>query len=432
MCEGIANAGNGACLFAVTSESIVSKCARLFRAGRTPAVENVSIDWGLSQEHLLVQSGSVSNVNFSDHSPTIVRLRPSPVIQQSPSEIQTINAGMRLAIFAIIKIKTLKVPKQVILRGCLQETDEDFEFKIPVRDVQLANSTPGLPLIHTLAASHLIRDQEAERGPLPSTFGPASNEARRRAAIVRLAERYQLASQFTSFVVVDSDEYSNSSRPKTNFGLWGGSQRHSSPRERNSTSNNSVSLHETYIPGAWPDSLYASPSHVVLSETDSDNDDGYTSTTTFTTLSSLEGWSSDCSEWSIPPLSEADQIMRSSPIPALHPASPARKSDRPIRNTQKEAPPIDAQVLQLLKSQLFDGSFSLDKVGEYIGAVNLQSGVDSRIWATVLAIAFISKRQVGLELLEDLLTKAREFLDENAYQSDIDELLKRAEALVHQ
>lgn len=45
MCEGIARAGNGVCLMAITSESIVAKCSKLVRASRTYILKNITVDW---------------------------------------------------------------------------------------------------------------------------------------------------------------------------------------------------------------------------------------------------------------------------------------------------------------------------------------------------------------------------------------------------
>lgn len=46
MCEGIARAGNGLCLMAATSESIIAKAAKLVRASRACFLVNAYIDWG--------------------------------------------------------------------------------------------------------------------------------------------------------------------------------------------------------------------------------------------------------------------------------------------------------------------------------------------------------------------------------------------------
>lgn len=50
MCEGIARAGNGVCLLASSTETMVGKCARLLRAGRNGILEDVTLDWGFGSQ----------------------------------------------------------------------------------------------------------------------------------------------------------------------------------------------------------------------------------------------------------------------------------------------------------------------------------------------------------------------------------------------
>jgi hypothetical protein len=462
MCEGIARAGRGACFFAVDTESILGKCARLFRAGRTPFLRKVQIDWGISNEHV---SSATSSVNFSIPSPSsrTIKIRQMPAIQQVPTKIQDIHAGTRTNFFVILKLKTLTVPQSITLRGELDDGSGNFELEIPIQTVQLVGAKEGLPLIHTLAAWHLIQEHQEKRAPLPQPISTATEAEMRKAVIVHLGEKYQLVSQHTSFVAVDRG------RDGTQHRSWAGSfHRQDSSRARDTSDlpieNDSIwstilniftgffpngfFLHETQgsssqtIPGAWTDFPSSSLASPPISD-DEANEDEYESVATFSTLSSLEG-STEWSDWSRPPspepeTSEEDAQMQRSPSPNFEPqrsevggVQPQVGNGLPV--PPPPPPPVRAEVVELVKFQLYDGSFPLHSIRGIVGANavdeanNLQ--VDDAVWATVLSIAFIQKHMGSQkELMEDLLIKAREFLQE---RSDVDtkELLTLAKDLL--
>ncbi|KAJ7022030.1 hypothetical protein C8F04DRAFT_1139174 [Mycena alexandri] len=447
MCEGIARAGNGVCLSAVHTESILGKCARLFRAGRTPFVENVSIDWGIPDENLSLRS---QTVNFSTPS-SRMRLRPAPVVQQSPAYISDIHAGTRMNVYAILTLRKTMVPKEVTLRGQIANGDGDaFELTVPIRGIQLANSEPGLPLVHTLAAWRLIQDHQERTAPLALAVGDASDEEIRKASIIRLGERYQVASQYTSFVAVDSgqDTQRRARRAPSPIDTSRDVQRQAplSALQRifnrffNTSPDVSLTTAGPDLPGAWPDGN---------STADLDRDDpdeGYQSAATFSTLSSLEGSSeSELSDWSDappPPVSEEDARMQRSPSPKLE---PLRLAPQPIREQRRQRiqqaapeprappPPVHPEVVELAALQLFDGSFD-NSIRRLIGPQIFDDAQqeDVAVWATALSIAFMSKHlqnPAQKDLLDDLLEKAYEFLG-GKQNSGVKRIIQRAKALL--
>jgi hypothetical protein len=455
MIEGIARAGNGAHLFAVHTESILGKCARLFRAGRTPFVENVTIDWGVPNDNF-----ALPTVNFSTPSSSHnVRLRPAPVVQQSPASIKDIHAGIRLNIYAILTLRKTMVPKEVVLRGQLDGGGDSFELTVPIRGIQLEDSEHGPPLVHTVAAWRLIQDHQEKTAPLALAFNSAPEEEIRKASIVRLGERYQVVSRHTSFVAVDSG---TDARPRARRG------RSPSPRRSPMGSDTGqIPSSQSFItglqgligsffnppptpnaaapgaglPGAWPDAdVDVTPP---AESARLDPDEGYKSADTFSTLSSLDGSSdSEWSDWSdaAPPISEEDAQMQRSPSPKLE---PLRLAPNPIREARKQriaaaaseppAPPpsVHPEVVRLASLQLFDGSFD-DSIRSIVGsqifteAAVLQ--VDNVVWATAVSIAFMSKHlKDQKDLLDDLLRKAVAFLDGTP---DARRLVQRAKELV--
>ncbi|KAJ6626917.1 von Willebrand factor type A domain-containing protein [Mycena sp. CBHHK59/15] len=467
MCEGIARAGHGVCLFAVHTESILGKCARLFRAGRTPFVENVTIDWGIPDENFVVRSPTV---NFSTPSSSHkVQLRPPPAVQQSPALIKNIHAGTRLNVYAILTLRKILVPKEVTLRGQLDGGGEPFELTVPIRGVQLTDSEPGLPLVHTLAAWRLIQDHEEGTAPLASAVGDVSEQEIRKASIVRLGERYQVASQHTSFVAVDSGSGRNTPRRARRASSPGPSRSAASPvssvpspstsRLRGlmtsigsifgsspiSTTSPISTMSPTNLPGAWPEDA----STLTIHSDHDDPDEGYGSAETFSTLSSLDGSSeSDWSDWSDvprpPPLSEEDARMQRSPSPKLEPLSLA---PHPVRDARKlrikqappepraPPPPVRAEVIALASLQSFDGSFN-ELIRDIVGPGVLDEAnvlqVDATAWATAVSIAFMSKHlsdPAQKELLDELSTKALEYLNTRD-DIHVGRLIQRARDLV--
>ncbi|KAF7340086.1 hypothetical protein MVEN_01926700 [Mycena venus] len=421
MCEGIARAGEGEYLFAVHTESILLKCARLLRAGRVPFVEGVSIDWGIPEENFSLRSQTV-NFSTSSHPPK-VRLRPAPAIQQSPAVISNIHASTRMNVYAILTLRKTTVPKEVTLRGQLDGGGDTFELTVPIRGIQLADEEPGLPLVHTLAAWRLIQDHQEGTAPLALAVGDASEEEIRKTSIVRLGERYQVASRHTSFVAVDSGNDVRRRRVRKTFSPTEAprdSPSQESPlrdllslggRLLNSLFNTSPMTSPTEpepeLPGAWRDDTSRWNSAINRD----DPDEGYGSAATFSTLSSLDGSSdSDWSDWSVdpPPMSEeAEEDARN---------AAQRRMQLVVPEPRAPPPPVHSEVVRLAALQLFDGSYD-DSIRNVVGddifneADALQ--IDKAKWATAVSIAFMSKHLADpaqKELLDDLLQKAYDFL----------------------
>ncbi|KAJ3724254.1 hypothetical protein DFJ43DRAFT_595773 [Lentinula guzmanii] len=449
MCEGIAQAGNGVCLFAHQAESITSKCARLFRAGRTPFVKNVTVDWGLSEEYIASASNSVS-FSTSSFSQRLTRLRSFPVLQQAPTKIGDIHAGVRFTVYATLHLKRIAVPQEVVLRGNLDDTGEPFEWRVPIRGVQLTDVEPGLPTIHTMAAWRFIQEHDMGRAPLPSylpTPGMIPTiEELHEAAIIRLGETYQLASRYTSFIAVDSGrDLSRGRQRRSDFGSWTlGPELSRSPSLSQVTSggNASSSLGALYadlisglgalfastslsntMPGEWPEN-----SSLVTSRAD-DTEEGYQSSDSarsFTTISSVLGWNSG---WSEPndddasePPSPISEEMQGQPTPQFIPLRFASSHIRqsfpipPRPSSPPPPPPISPEILNLVKEQQSDGSYALTDnlrllVGDRAFNESASFGLDDMAWATALSIAYI-QTQLGhqSELLDDLVYKSLDYL----------------------
>ncbi|THU86021.1 hypothetical protein K435DRAFT_684502 [Dendrothele bispora CBS 962.96] len=440
LCESVARVGKGVFFYAREAEFILAGCARQLRAGRTPMIENVTVDWGVPDTTLL----SNSSVNFSDQLPS-VRLKPPPAIQQSPPIIATsIHSGTRTDVHAILSLKNQHAPEQVILRGQLDSDGSVFEHKVKIRGIELADSDHGVPLVHTLAAWKLIQDHQEDRAPLPEAVGGTlDHPSLRRAAIVRLGTTYQLASRFTSFVAVDNSLPSQSRNRffshRWSTGIYNRLGRDNSPGRGGDTSRrNSIPFpssdptryerSSTYIPGGWLDS----PLEPTPDGEEQDNASDY-STQTFTSLSSLISYS----DWSDSSDSEAEAILPDTSGITRSPSPTFEPSTTTVNRVQfKGEPPAwvtPTLITDLICLQSFDGSFKLNPDFEKLAgdAARIDPstlGTSGETWATAVAVALMEKHlKDNQELLGDLLVKAMEFLGK---EPNFEKILKKAKGLV--
>lgn len=454
MCERLAREGGGTCLFAVQAEDITGKCARLLNAGRTREIESVTVDWH--------GSGNPPAVNFSPSSrhhplpPSIVQLEPPPPIQQVPHVITKIIPGMRFNVFAITTFRS--VPSEVRLRARVDGLAEDLELVVPVTVVKpFKDDWTSIPLVHTLAARELIKhlaEGRTSAAPLPKPIVPATDEEVRKAAIVRLGLEYQLVSQHTSFVAIESGRETTRSRLRRSKSWQRSRRQHNPPSTPVVTSDaatpgTDTSTVQTILdslsqlayavfsffssdtpsttrgrPRRLPGTYYsAAPSRSgspsILSEHTFQHDNS--STDTFSTLSSLEG-SSTSSRWSYsrpssPVRPQEDPIERiPSPVLGRIPRAPAFQAQAVLPRLRTHVP-VPKEAYTLISLQSYDGSFTPSpQLGQLVGIETLGKAaelqVDGNIWATAVAVAYL-KNHLGAEpdLLDALMDKALEYAE---------------------
>lgn len=485
MCEGIARAGNGECLLAVDTESIIEKCIKLFTASRTPFVRSVTLDWGIPSVGNLAGSPGVT---FSNHpSPRSVATRPLPELQQTPHKIEAMHSGTRLNIFAIVTSRNARPPKTVILSGVLDdETNSPFELKVQVQQIALVQSEDDtIPILHTMAAWKLIQEySDNPTIPLPRPLGVATEDELRQSVIVQLGIMYQIASRHTSFIaVVGGRDHRLGRRLKQGFlhqfpeyvdhqdadsdpslhgpleiaqhqlrnvwssmtsalvalaSLWANSRTTGQAFTEPSSPNGSTeTLPGTYpqvdsVPGQTP----AGIDDTAPTDYDSQNDSERSSMKTFSTLSSLDGWSrASSSDWSSLYSDRSNSSYQRAPSPTFRrrqqqPGTPKRDS----RGLESRLP----TVVELIKSQQHDGSFSQGVVRNLLPLVGKPAveethklaAAEREVWTTVLCIAYLKKElEESPDLLENLLVKPLEYLM-GKHGVDIDALLERAAQLL--
>lgn len=172
-CEGIAKAGNGLSLMATNAADILPEFVKLVEASRTYILKNVSIDWGIRRQP-------------HDDSPYL--------ICQVPALIGAIYSGRPFVANAMITAGNYVIPKDVTVQGQRDGKGKMIRFRVPV--IRLDDEGEGsAPIIGTLAAKRYIDSVGATRG-ITSPNKPNAT------AVIRLGERYQLESRYTSFVPI--------------------------------------------------------------------------------------------------------------------------------------------------------------------------------------------------------------------------------------
>ena len=282
-------------------------------------------------------------------------------VRQAPTEIPAIYPGNRFIVSALVDDERFAPPNEVVIRAQRDGQGEFLQFSVPIQVVEFPLDHPHALLIPTLAARRAIMDLD------DGSHGEASPEIK--AIIVRLGTEHQLASRYTSFVGVDK-------------------------RTRNEVAE---PLRKS------PDNVTASYTHMRFDATSVDS-----------SSSVLAG--------------EREQARRKTRM--LRTKTLAWKTQahaRPLRFTDSRvdegedsepdaAPSIGDNVLAVVRLQSYDGSFSAsEQLAVLVGRQALKEygtlGVDAKVWATVLAVAFL-KRYIAdqPELLDGLVEKAMDFV----------------------
>ncbi|KIP04027.1 hypothetical protein PHLGIDRAFT_121049, partial [Phlebiopsis gigantea 11061_1 CR5-6] len=145
LCEGMARAGNGLCLMATTAETIIGKCSRLVRASRTYILKNVSVDWGVRND--LAEAYHTGSKELKS-------------VRQAPANISAIYPGNRFVVFALVEDRSFTPPQEIVIRAQRDGQGEVLQFSVPVQIAEFPPEHHPQPLIQTLAARRAIMDIE--------------------------------------------------------------------------------------------------------------------------------------------------------------------------------------------------------------------------------------------------------------------------------
>ena len=465
LCEGIARAGRGVSLFATNSSDLselLAKCSRLVGAGIHPIVANISVDWAATPTEDQPTPDETGRVG----------LQPHPPILQSPPSLTTLYRNHRFVVYAILR--THVIPPAVTLRGEVQNgRTNQISHTVPVIPTKRFSSLAySSAFLHALAARNGIRDvRDGRRIPEASTHG-ATPEDVRKEEIVRLGVRYQLASEFTSFVGVDEgatvealqrawrDRRAERRRERRGHIMnsaisavvqsWGAAANMivgvfswflgSEPVPTRTSSHNV----DTNVPGGFSIPSPSLSQSSRSSSTGSDASDagqeggenGYWADDTASTMSSLSSHDSvrvfrpTRRRWVRWPRRPAPRA----PSPDIH----ATSSSTTLNPALRSRPAPRTEDLDLIQLQAWDGSFPataslMDIMGRDLATeetVAAQLGVEVDIWATILTLEYlVHKLQDQQELLDGLLVKVLEFAEGRISRVRIDELRVHARGL---
>jgi hypothetical protein len=472
LCQGIAEAGNGVCLWATTAERIVDKCAALVQAGSTFTLQNISIDWGLPSRDL-------GESQFDSTTPSFPK---SETLRQAPSVLSVLRPNMRLTVYALVQGEPLALPKKVTLYAQRDGSGPQLTFELPVKQVKFEAENTRTRLLHTLAAKQLISELQdsllVESKPGPSDTALISS-------VISLAERYQLISRYTSFVteIKDSPDlefpwsshslralrHQHMSAKLSRFSI---SPHRDQPRGSvlqravyyaknlgftllNSLTRQSalgsaspvpISLDLRIMPGHLSDDGQDSivsrhsaigslgdqePSVHDLDDSDSESDG------TFTTISSLVSsvTSGPYSEYSRPSSLLSGSARSASPVVDTR-SDHLPTTMGPLSRLPSPPPqPLEYHVSDLISMMHYDGSF-VESPGfeSIIGRSAIEKGQDfpAQLWISALALGYLRKYlRSNRGLLEPVIGKVMSYID-NASKLHptltVEKLLEKASA----
>ncbi|KZV97090.1 hypothetical protein EXIGLDRAFT_833087 [Exidia glandulosa HHB12029] len=214
MCDGIARAGRGVASYVGSDENPDAKLVTLLRATRTPAVQDVLVDWGaidpeVNEDFVVVEAHpeeetqaapiTLFSVAESATAPeSTVKIGPEPLVLPPVPRIQELPVppvlypGFRCSLFAIVAQPSADIarPTAVTIRGvAILPGNKKQPVELHVEVTEPAATMPGF--IHVLAARALMQLWEDKNSP------------EGRAQTARLGLRYGLASSQTSFVAIE-------------------------------------------------------------------------------------------------------------------------------------------------------------------------------------------------------------------------------------
>ncbi|GJE93118.1 von Willebrand domain-containing protein [Phanerochaete sordida] len=418
MCEGIARRGNGICEMAIAAENIIGKCSKLVRASRTYILNNVGVDWGVHADAVTA-------------------------VQQAPAKIPTIYPGNRFIVFALVEDKNFVPPTEVVLCGQRDGTGDVLRFNVPVHIVDVPADQPRHGLIPTLTARRLIMelDDVDQQTPTPA------NKAR----IVALGTAYQVASRYTSFVAVDTrtaDEIALTTGIRA-LALDGPAARTRAKRRLDEDADANLSrIAEAYAAlGTFTGGTPAAPPRPRGSGKAARKQLATTAARKTAAAPTGRVRTKQTARKSTGGVPVARGKKAGLPSKRARGAPGTAGTSQSVSvpvTTTVAVPQIDAaafvmqstsdKVFALVRLQAFDGSFPADEsldaiVGDGALAAAKALAVAEKVWATLLAIAFLKRHMQDKELLDGLVEKAMEYVAQ-APDVDVEAVLARAQELV--
>ncbi|KAH8102054.1 hypothetical protein BXZ70DRAFT_1016052 [Cristinia sonorae] len=480
ICSAISQAGNGECLVATDTCSILTACTKLLRTSVSPSTASVAIDWGIPLE---------STPAPTDQPPDDTMLFQTSIV------VESTYPGHCEVVYAFVEYDSPTIPELVVVHYTRATGDlaVDVEIKSPVVEIGPSHGEHPSSLLHTLAARELITQLEG------CSIATATDEGRK-ASIIRLGEQYQLATQHTSFVPIEETlRHSARDRYRCAFTSFLRVQAAASdimtactssaaeyasgiisttcdflkePYQTTHTYEKSIIQCNSplFLPGQYrpltPDSVVCSLPraswHSSLStgfkfQRTAESGDEWISDNADSILGS---WGDSCScespEWSG---TETESCWRHSyisipkPIRSTSPVFTTYSTDSdttqrgelvsrsssylPSTTMSRQRSQVRlTTIFDLIRLQNFDGSYSLDrKLGNILGLrlTYRPDHVDADVWATALVVAYYQTFLLDSRLLDFMVGKAMEWaVDATKSGVDFDGTVEMALEVVSQ
>lgn len=375
---------------------------------------------------------------------------PAPKLMQTPQVIPPLYPFSRTNVYILISPGAAQgTVKSVVLKG--SSAENPFALEIPIEVL----SEPG-ETIHQLAAKKTVSELEEGRGWLVhakdenGVFIKEKYSVRFQSIVereaVRLGIQYQIAGKFTSFVATETDPgnpentvsrkagiveeagtspsvlYGQSAQPRNmpSFGAlssvsnFGALASRGPPEDSRSHTQGSSGLFASFQRTPAPDESIGSVQHKKRAFHSRMSTGGKAPRKQLASKAALK----------IPP----DQLV---------PFSAEVAQDASIHD-EGDAKPEDIDPLQkIIALQTFEGYWNLDaplrKVVGLLAQHKAPQGVDSKAWATVLAVTFLERKTPGdKEAWEMVVDKARGWLKdmEARERGKFEEMWTLAEQLV--
>ncbi len=451
--EGVARAGNGFAQSVGEKEKLDGKVIRMLRGALTPdhgaltmevqyqkdndnedefvMVERVSDslrvlgldedDWSDAQlgeepsisaettaaEKKDVEVSQAGGQARYDHLPTV----PAPKLMQTPRDIPPLYAFIRTSVYVLISPEAAQgTIKSVTLKG--SSAEKSFELEVPIEVLSERGET-----IHQLAAKKAVTELEEGRSWLvcakdeKGVFIKEKHSGRFPSMVeseaVRLGIQYQIAGKFTSFVATEtvSEDPKNTAlgNPDTIGGADPGPSRIYTwydqpvqPLQPTGISLSSASTSGAAFSASTSGALFSGPTRLF-------------SASMSPPRKALSGSGSDTlgAMASFRSATSTKQALSAVPSRSRFNAGPA--GNAPIDNEKTD--PLQT----VIALQTFEGCWVL--VARLLEVVGLSAqhkapqDVDSKVWATVLAITYLEGKMAGdREAWVMVVEKGREWL----------------------
>ena len=374
---------------------------------------------------------------------------PTPKVMQTPQNIPPLYPYSRTNVYILVSPEAAQgTIKSIILKG--NSPEEPFELEIPIEVLSERGET-----IHQLAAKEAVMELEEGRGWLVHAKDENGVLIKEKFSIcfpsmvereaVRLGIQYQIAGKFTSFVATETDPENPEITVQRGTGIF---------EEANTAAvvNASFQSNTGSLFGALASGAYTGAFSAPLSGRSSNLfNSAMTSQQSGRARTSTGGQAPRKQLASMAASPHAARITQVTSLAAEEAAEEAKETDEEVDEGAEAEEEMDEEMSakvdtkveetdplqKIIALQTFEGYWNLNApLLEVVGLPaqhKAPQGVDSKVWAAVLAITFLERKMAGeKEVWEMVVEKARGWLGnvEKGQKGMSEEMWTMAEQLI--